>query len=150
MEKLIDRGFNAQKLFSNGNIDYDDYILIRSRCKESLKDNTDKLRQQALKIVAEKYTEKGTDYIINHLGEFYENSDTITKQRIIRLFFPEKVKVIEGNIEKMLSESVKTIFGLTAPASKIKEIHGQQTEQRIVEFFKELYFLGYEQNLKNI
>ncbi len=100
MEKLIDRGFNAQKLFSNGNIDYDDYILIRSRCKESLKDNTDKLRQQALKIVAEKYTEKGTDYIINHLGEFYENSDTITKQRIIRLFFPEKVKVIEGNIEK--------------------------------------------------
>ncbi|NML59257.1 recombinase family protein [Chryseobacterium cheonjiense] len=150
MEKLIDRGFNAQKLFSNGNIDYDDYILIRSRCQESLKDNTDKLRQQALKIVAEKHTEKGTDYIINHLGEFYENSDTITKQRIIRLFFPEKVKVIEGNIEKMLSESVKTIFGLTASASKIKEIHGQQTEQAIVEFFKELYFLGYEQNLKNI
>jgi len=150
MEKLIDRGFNAQKLFSNGNIDYDDYILIRSRCQESLKDNTDKLRQQALKIVAEKHTEKGTDYIINHLGEFYENSDTITKQRIIRLFFPEKVKVIKGNIDKMLSESVKTIFGLTVSASKIKEIHGQQTEQEIVEFFKELYFLGYEQNLKNI
>ncbi len=50
----------------------------------------------------------------------------------------------------MLSESVKTIFGLTVSASKIKEIHGQQTKQEIVEFFKELYFLGYEQNLKNI
>ncbi|MEY8761017.1 hypothetical protein [Chryseobacterium tongliaoense] len=100
--------------------------------------------------MAEKHIEKGTDYIINHLGEFYENSDTITKQRIIRLFFPEKVKVIKGNIEKMLSESVKNIFGLTPSFSRIKEIHGQQTEQAIVEFFKELYFLGYEQNLKNI
>jgi DNA invertase Pin-like site-specific DNA recombinase len=150
MEKLIDRGFNAQKLFSNGNIDYDDYMLIRIRCQESLKDYTEKLREQALKIATEKHTENGTDYVINHLGEFYENSDIITKQKIIRLFFPEKVKVIGNNIDKMLSESVKAIFGITLPISKIKEIHGQQTERRIVEFFKELYFLGYEHNLKNI
>lgn len=50
MEKLIDRSLNAQQLFTKGDIDYDDYLLIKENCKIALNNDTKQLQELAKTI----------------------------------------------------------------------------------------------------
>ncbi|MFC4390027.1 zinc ribbon domain-containing protein [Flavobacterium quisquiliarum] len=111
MDGSIDRSLNAHKLFSEGKIDYDDYFLIKENCKAYLKKYASELRELALNAGAGIYGKNAGDSIFYRLAEVYKLSDVLMKQRIARLFFPEKV-IADENILNMLPEFIKKIFGL--------------------------------------
>ncbi len=150
INKFIDRSLNAQQLFSKGEIDYDDYLLIRENCKKSLQNLTNQLQEQALNYAAETFTAERGDIYLERLGEFYESSDIPTKQKINRLLFPEKTILDSQNLVNMLPEPIKSIFGLNK--YKNKKLQGQQEiekhNEEIIQFLKEVIFLDFE-HLKN-
>lgn len=137
MEKIINRDLNAEQLFTKGEIDYDDYKLIKNNCKASLKNYTEQLQIEALKLVSQKQTCKHFNFINSDLVNLYESADIIFKQKIIRLFFPEKVLLVSDQIEELLSDQIKAI--LEIPNCKQKD---QKYDQEINDFVKELIFIN--------
>lgn len=148
MDRSIDRSLNAHQLFSTGKIDYDDYLLIKESCKTHLKICASELREQALKAGVDIYGKNGGGDIFSHLGDFYEISDVLTKQRIAKLFFPERV-IADDNILNMLPEFIKEIFGIKLPKSP-STIEKIGNKEKINHFFKELSLYVFEQQLKGL
>ncbi|MDR6466151.1 hypothetical protein [Chryseobacterium sediminis] len=89
MEKLIDRSLNAQQLFTKGDIDYDDYLLIKENCKIALNNDTKQLQELA-KTIGFHMSAKEQISPLDKLGFLYEASDAIMKRKIINLLFSQK------------------------------------------------------------
>ncbi|MEH3114634.1 recombinase family protein [Pedobacter terrae] len=145
VEKVVNRNLNAQQLFTRGEIDYDDYNLIKNNCRTSLENYTEQLQTEAIKLISKKQTDKHCDLIINNLADLYESADIITKQKIIRLFFPEKVILVSNQIEELLSDQIKFILGI----SEFKQ-NDQAYNQKINDFIKELIFLRRDFNFTEL
>ena len=149
MDKSIDRSLNAHQLFSMGKIDYDDYFLIKNSCKVYLKNYASELREQALKAGVGIFGKKEGNNIFCHLGDIYEASDISTKQKIARLFFPEKV-IANKNILNMLPEFIKIIFGIKLEKSGARVGETLGNDEKINHFLKEISLFAFEQQLKTI
>lgn len=149
MDKSIERSLNAYQLFSEGKIDYDDYFLIKDSCKAYLKNYASELREQALIAGAGIYGKNAGDNIFRHLGDVYELSDVLMKQRIARLFFPEKVMTHE-NILNMLPEYIKEIFGIKLIKNDTMKEEDFTNDEMINHFLNEIALLAFEQQLKTI
>jgi hypothetical protein len=145
VEKVVNRNLNAQQLFTRGEIDYDDYNLIKNNCRTSLENYTEQLQTEAIKLISRKQTDKHCDLIINNLADLYESADIITKQKLIRLFFPEKVILVSHQIEELLSDQIKFILGI----SEFKQ-NDQAYNQKINDFIKELIFLRRDLNFTEL
>ncbi|WP_378106309.1 recombinase family protein [Chryseobacterium sp. sg2396] len=147
MEKVVNRNLNAQQLFTRGEIDYDDYNLIKNNCKTSLKNYTKQLQNEALKLITEKQTHKHCSFIINDLADLYESANVITKQKVIRLFFPEKVILVSDQIEELLPDRIKVILSM----SKFKQQRrDHKNDQEMNDFIKELIFLSHDFNFEKL
>lgn len=149
MDKSIDRSLNAHQLFSMGKIDYDDYFLIKNSCKVYLKNYASELREQALKAGVGMFGKKEGNNIFCHLGDIYEVSDISIKQKIARLFFPEKV-IVNENILNMLPEFIKIIFGIKLEKSGARVGETLGNDEKINHFLKEISLFAFEQQLKTI
>uniref|UniRef100_A0AAU6WKR0 Recombinase zinc beta ribbon domain-containing protein n=1 Tax=Chryseobacterium endophyticum TaxID=1854762 RepID=A0AAU6WKR0_9FLAO len=147
MEKVVNRNLNAQQLFTRGEIDYDDYNLIKNNCKASLKNYTEQLQTQAIEFISKKQTHKHCDMIINDLVNLYESANVITKQKVIRLFFPEKVILASNQIEELLPYRIKVILSISEFKQQ-REYH--KNDQEINDFIKELIFLSRDFNFAKL
>lgn len=147
MDRSIDRSLNAHRLFSEGKIDYDDYFLIKENCKAYLKKYASELRELALNAGAGIYGKNAGDSIFHRLAEVYELSDVLMKQRIARLFFPEKV-IADANILNMLPEFIKEIFGGELVKDSVMKEQDFNNDEIINNFLNEIALLAFEQHLK--
>ncbi|HEY1196500.1 recombinase family protein [Flavobacterium sp.] len=147
MDGSIDRSLNAHRLFSEGKIDYDDYFLIKENCKAYLKKYASELRELALNAGSGIYAKNAGDSIFHRLAEVYELSDVLMKQRIARLFFPEKV-IADANILNMLPEFIKKIFGLELAKNRSMKEQDFNNDEMIKNFLNEIALLAFEQQLK--
>lgn len=146
MDGSINRSLNAHRLFSEGKIDYDDYFLKKENCKAYLKKYASELRELALNAGSGIYAKNTGDSIFHRLAEVYEPSDVLMKQRIARLFFPEKV-IADANIFNMLPEFIKKIFGLELVKNRSMKDR-DFNEEMINNFLNEIALLPFEQQLK--
>mgnify|MGYP002620068498 CR=1 FL=1 len=107
--KLSDRMVNAHDLFTKGDIDYDDYMTIRSSCRDQIKDGVNELQQLAIDSV---FTNNTQATVLNGIYEFYTKSDILSKRQFIRLIFPEKVILENDDFGTMVNRSMRIIFNL--------------------------------------
>ncbi len=87
--------------------------------------------------------------IFCHLADIYEVSDISIKQKIARLFFPEKV-IVNENILNMLPEFIKIIFGIKLEKSGARVGETLGNDEKINHFLKEISLFAFEQQLKTI
>lgn len=107
--KLSDRMVNAHDLFTKGDIDYDDYMTIRSSCRDQIKDGVNELQQLAIDSV---FTNDTQATVLNGIYEFYTKSDVLSKRQFISLIFPEKVILENDDFGAMVNRSMRIIFNL--------------------------------------
>lgn len=111
MSRIIDRSLNAQQLFTNGEIDYEDYLLIRNNCKAHLNNDAKQLQELALNMVAQTYS-KDCPCLLNRLGWLYEENEIYVKQQIITLLIHQKVILNINDLRGLLSIPARVVFGL--------------------------------------
>ncbi|UOU97199.1 recombinase family protein [Chryseobacterium daecheongense] len=144
MEKLIDRSLNAQQLFTKGDIDYDDYLLIRENCKIALNNDTKQLQELA-KTTGLQIGAKEQISPLDKLGFMYETSGIIMKRRIINLLFSQKVLLDVQNFKNMLPKPVKIIYGIESKRKISSSENPQDIDQEISDFIKNAILIDFEQ-----
>ncbi len=105
------------------------------------------MRELVLNAGAGIYAKNTGDIIFHRLVEVYEPSDVLMKQRIARLFFPEKV-IADANIFNMLPEFIKKIFGLELVKNRSMKEQDFNNDEMINNFLNEIALLPFEQQLK--
>lgn len=73
-------------------------------------------------------------------------TDEVTKQKIARLFFPEKLVLDNSNISNMIPDSIKVVFGLgkfhNRGSQNKKRI--KKDNEEIIRFLRGIFSLDFE------
>ena len=121
MEKVNQRLTNVQNMVLDKTIAPDDYKSM----KENLNTELSRLAKEHMQLSLmdsnySKYVSFGSN-ILQNLSEIYAKASIVTKQRIIGLTFPEKLKFIENEYRTF---GMAKVLSLICPT--LKELHEQK------------------------
>lgn len=142
MNKIIDRSLNAQQLFTDGKIDYEDYLLIRNNCKSLLNKDAKQLQGLALNMAVQTYS-KDYPCLLNRLGWLYEENEIHIKQQIITLLIHQKVILDINDLRGLLSIPARVVFGLENN-NKNREEKVPKEDNDIQKFLESLVLLDFQ------
>ncbi|TKC04867.1 recombinase family protein [Pedobacter frigoris] len=112
IETAIERTIKAKDLLYRGDIDFDDFTLIKESCSKRINDGCNEL-QECATLSAE--TNKNINEHVNllsRINELYDSSDVLGKRQLLQLFLPEKITLDKEHFKLISTEAVHTIYSL--------------------------------------
>lgn len=115
IENAIERTIKAKDLLYRGDIDFDDFTLIKESCSKRINEGCKEL-QKCATLSAE--TNKNINEHVNllsRINKLYESADVLGKRHLLLLFIPEKIILDKEHFELVSTEPVHTIYNLKSP-----------------------------------
>jgi DNA invertase Pin-like site-specific DNA recombinase len=122
IERLTRRKKTALDMRMSGDLDNDDYRLIKKECEEGIVQLEDKLSKLALSQTnIESQIEQVTE-VLSNLDVHYTQSNTLIKRELVGSIYPEKLQ-FDGNGFRTarVNEVVRIIYSLDAAFGAIKK-----------------------------
>lgn len=110
LETIMNRVIKARELLLKGEIDNDDYLIIKSNCENQIKAISVELnRSYSLAGKLKKRIRKTVIHFSNP-GSLYENADVSTKRKLVTLFIKENMVFDENCFGNNLNNTIRIIY----------------------------------------
>lgn len=118
IERLFDRAIKARELLYTGEIDIDDYRVIKADCEKRISAAGFTLQDAATKAIAiDKNLHDAVNKFVNP-GEIYENANVELKRKIIRILTGHRTIFIRnGKVNPFLTDPALIVYGKLINAS---------------------------------
>jgi site-specific DNA recombinase len=122
IDRLMKRKKTALDMRMSGDLDNDDYRVVKKECEEGIIILEDKLSKLAmLQSNIDPQIEQATA-VLSNLDDHYTQSNTLTKRELIGSIYPDKLQ-FDGNGFRTarINEVIRTIYSLDAAFGAIKK-----------------------------
>ncbi len=140
IENLITRNIKARDLLHQGEIEPEDYLLIKSGCKERIKQLSHELRELTEKQVKSKNKISKKVRVLLHLSKLYQKTDFITRQKIVALLLRPRAVFEMGNFHEVINTATRIIFNVRGE-EKAKSTNSNPAKLEELEdpYFKKIW-----------
>lgn len=142
IESTMERAIRAKGLLYNGDIDDDDYAVIKESCDRRIRESCRELQKYAaLSVETSKYIDESVK-LLSCLNELYGSADILGKRELLQLLFPEKIAFDNKHFELIPSEAAHIIYGLRGKFSSfpLENSHIDLPIQKMEEYLKTVGF----------
>lgn len=139
MENLIGRGIKAHDLYLKGEIDAEDYMLIKSDCEKSTKALGAELRSLIRREVTTKKQARKVIRWLSHLDKLYQKLDFSSRQQLLSLLFKGKAVLETSGFAHATNRTTRLIFRLELSDKELKKTQQAKDEELENPYFKKIW-----------
>jgi len=111
IENAMARTIRAKDLLHRGDIDYDDYIVIKESCNNRVSNSCKELQEHAVSSAEANKNIREKTGLLSRINDLFNSTDILGKRQLLQLFFPQKMTLNKKGVELIPSEAAYTIYG---------------------------------------